>query len=146
MHLYAPATYLNVEKVLHAIQNLECRVRHDLHAVYRRLLDKGRNGLVRGGAVVRLIARTDRETIVSTVTSTDGKDRSRLCDLQQRTNDTLKVRRKRTGVLLLARFVQLVQPIREVHQGPTTIRNDMRAVLQPMPRAHSRAHANLRQA
>lgn len=32
--------YLDIEKVLHAIQNLERRAGHDLHAVYRRLLDK----------------------------------------------------------------------------------------------------------
>ena len=61
--------YLNVKEVLHAIQNLECRARYDLHAVERRLLDKGRDCLIRGSAIVRLVARTSRESIVSTVTT-----------------------------------------------------------------------------
>ena len=65
--------YLDVEKVLHTIQNLECRAGHDLHAVYRRLLNKRSNSLIRGGAVVRLITGTSTETKVSTVTALTGR-------------------------------------------------------------------------
>ena len=70
--------YLDVEKVLHTIQNLKCRAGHDLHAVYRRLLDKGRNSLIRGGAVVRLITGTSAETKVSTVTAPTGRSLTSL--------------------------------------------------------------------
>lgn len=80
MHLYAPATYLNVKEVFHAIQNLKCRVGNYLHAIHRRLLDKGRDGLVRRGAVVRLVARTSRETIVSKGDPYRQEGRSRFCD------------------------------------------------------------------
>ena len=60
--IYGEKTYLDVEEVLHSIQNLQRCVGHDLQAIWRCLLHKRRDSLVRGRAVIRFVARTNKES------------------------------------------------------------------------------------
>jgi hypothetical protein len=47
-----PTTYLDVEEVLHSIQDLQSSVGNDLQAIWCCLLDEGRDSLVRRRAVI----------------------------------------------------------------------------------------------
>ncbi|SRR6266403_4113433 len=105
---------LDVEEVLHTVQDLQSCIGDDLQAICSCLLDERRDSLVSGGAIVRLISRTNTRMSACPKPVSERKklDHVRFCDLQQCSNDTLKVWRKRTGVLFIGRVVQFVQPIR----------------------------------